>query len=143
MIRNELVQNLIENLTETMHGLHASQNFPLGKFIIGKQQIMILLFVYRKNGAVSVKEIAEFLHVTPGAITQFIDGLVKKKLVEREQNLNDRRVINIKLSQATQKQFNQFKKDYLKSASQAFGNLSDQEIKQFIKLIKKIKNTSR
>ena len=82
---------------------------------------------------------AKFLHVTPGAVTQFIDGLVEKKLVKREENKNDRRGVNIKLTSSTLRQFNNFRKKYLESASVAFNSLTDNELMQFITLVDKIK----
>lgn len=136
--RQKLLENLIESFAHVLHSINTGQNFPFGDFMLGHQQIMILLFVYKKKETVSVKEIAKFLHVTPGAVTQFIDGLVLKKLVRREENILDRRSINIRLTAATQKQFNDFKKRYFASANKSFENLSDDELKQFIRLIKKI-----
>jgi len=138
MNRQKLLENLIENFAQALHGINTGQNFPFGDFMLGHQQIMILLFVYKKKETVSVKEIAKFLNVTPGAVTQFIDGLVQKKLVRREESILDRRSINIRLTVATQKQFNDFKKRYFASANKSFENLSDGELEQFIRLVKKI-----
>jgi len=137
--RQKLLQNMIEKLSQALRDMHKGQSFPLGDFMLGKQQIMILFFIDEQKGATSVKEVAKYLQVTPGAITQFVDGLVEKKLVKREENLADRRSINIKLTEATKKRFNDFKKKYLASASKAFSGFSDQELEQFTELIKKMK----
>lgn len=136
--RQKLLENLIESFTQAIHGINVGQNFPFGNFMLGRQQIMILLFVYNKKEATPIKEIAKFLNVTPGAVTQFIDGLVLKKLVRREENILDRRSINIRLTAATQKQFNDFKKIYFASASKSFEGLNNKELEQFIELVKKI-----
>jgi DNA-binding MarR family transcriptional regulator len=141
--RPELLQTLIENLAQTTHRLHTSHSFPFGNLMLRKQQIMILFFIYEKKSVASVKDIAKFLHVTPGAITQFVDGLVKENLVKREKNITDGRIINIKLTTSTEKQFNKFKNAYLESASKAFSHLSDNELKQFIKLLKKVKTQTK
>ncbi len=137
--RQELLKNLIEKFTQTMHSMHNGQSFPFGDFMLRKQQITILFFIYENKGIVSVKAIAKCLHVTSGAVTQFVDGLVEKKLVQREENLTDRRSINIKLTPATQKKFNSFKENYLINASKSFVGLSNEELKQFVKLLEKIK----
>jgi DNA-binding MarR family transcriptional regulator len=143
MNRPELLQTLIENLTKAIHSMNTGNSFPFGNLMLKKQQIMILFFIYEKKDVASVKDIATFLNVTPGAITQLVDNLVEKKLVKREKNINDGRIINITLTANTEKQFNKFKNDYLETASKSFNELSDQELKQFIKLIQKIKTPTK
>jgi len=141
--RPELLQTLIENLTQAIQDMHTGHSFPFGNFMLRKQQVMILFFIYKKKGVATVKDVANCLHVTPGAVTQFVDGLVEKKLVSREKNINDGRIINIKLTTAAEKKFNKFKNDYYITASQSFEGLSNNELEQFIKLIKKIKITKQ
>lgn len=136
--RQKLLKNLTEKLTQTIRNMHRGQTFPYGGLFLKRQQIMILFFINENQGAVSVKEIAKFLQVTPGAVTQFVDELVKKKLVERTESLLDRRSINIKLTAAAKKRFNKFKEDYAVMASRAFSNLSDRELKKFVELLEKI-----
>jgi DNA-binding MarR family transcriptional regulator len=138
MNRSELLKILIENLTKTIHSMNTGNSFPFGDLLLKKQQVMILFFIYEKKDTTSVKDIAAFLNVTPGAITQLVDNLVEKELVKREKNMFDGRIINIMLTTNTEKQFNKFKDEYLKTASKSFDKLSDQELKQFIKLIQKI-----
>ena len=140
--RQELLQGLIENFTQAARSMHDHQNFPFGKYTLGRQQMTILFFVFEKKGSASVKELAKFLGVTPGAITQFIDALVEKKLVRREENVLDRRSINIKLTTSSEKQFNDFRKKYLIRAGKIFENLSDKELAQFTRLLNKIKKNS-
>lgn len=122
-----------------MHSLHAGQSFPFGEFLLGKQQVMILFFIYEKKELASVKEIAKFLQVTPGAVTQFVDGLVEKKLVQREESKIDRRSITIRLTSGTIKKFDSFRKKYLEAASVSFDGLTNDELEQFIALVAKIK----
>ncbi|MEI6836026.1 MAG: MarR family winged helix-turn-helix transcriptional regulator [Candidatus Falkowbacteria bacterium] len=137
--RQELLKNLIDKMTRAIHNMNSVHEFPFGDCMLKKQQIMILFFIYDKKSSVSVKDIAKFLHVTSGAITQFVDGLVERKLVKREENQGDRRVINIKLTPSTEKQFNNFKNKYIISASKSFSQFTDKEIEQLTGLLEKIK----
>ena len=137
--RQELLQSLIEKMTRAIHDMNNVNDFPFGNHMLRKQQIMILFFIYENKNASSVKEIAKFLRVTSGAVTQFVDYLVEEKIVKREENPDDRRSINIKLTSSTEKQFNDFKKNYIATASKSFNQFSDKELKQFIKLVLKIK----
>lgn len=137
--REELLKTLIEKLTRTIHNINAAQSFPFGDCLLSKQQIMIVFFIYDHKSEASVKEIAKFLHVTSGAVTQFVDSLVDNKIVKREENSSDRRSVNIKLTADTEKQFTNFRKKYFASASKSFAAINDQELKQFIDLVEKIK----
>jgi len=141
--RQELLQILIKNSTQVFHDMNKEQEFPFGNMILRRQQMMIMFFLSENKGIAPVKEIAKFLQVTPGAVTQFVDGLVKKKLVEREGSKTDGRSTNIKLSLTTKAKFDDFKKSYLTNVSRTFSGLSEKELEQFIKLIGKMKVPSR
>ena len=138
--RQELVETLIEKLIRALHDMHKGQGFPFGNMMLKRPQIMTLFFINSKKGEASVKEIAKFLQVTPGAVTQFVDGLIEKKLVQREESVLDRRSVNIKLTSGTKKKFNDFKKKYLTSASKTFNDFSDSDLKKLTELLNKIKN---
>ena len=120
--------------------MHTSQSFPFGNFVLAHQQVMIVFFISKNKEGVSVKELAKTLRVTSSAITQFIDGLVEKKLVKRENDEHDRRLIKIKLSPKAAQQFSRFESNNFVKMSQAFENFSISELEQFSKLIGKIKS---
>lgn len=137
--REELVQSLIEKMVNVMKSMHAGHGFPFGDLKLSRPQVMILFFIAKKKDGVSVKELAAFLNVTSGAITQFIDTLVEEKLVSRGEDAKDRRIIRITLTKKAKDKFAAFKKNYYKSVSPAFGALSQAEIEQFIFLLDKIR----
>lgn len=137
--REELLQSLSEKLGVVMRGMHTGQRFPFGEFALGRPQVRILFFVARKKEGASVKYLAEMLDVTPGAVTQFVDALVEKDLVRREEDPDDRRILRIKLTGIAESKFEQFRKDYSTAVSHVFETLSDKEIKQLISLLAKIK----
>jgi DNA-binding MarR family transcriptional regulator len=137
--REKLLKNLIENFTQIFRDMHKEQKFPFGDLVLTRQQMMIMFFINEKKGVVSAKEIAESLRVTAGAITQFIDGLVKNGLVERVESNMDKRSMDIKLTKMAKEKFDHFKKDYMDKINQAFNGLNNKELEQFIELTEKIK----
>lgn len=139
--RQKLLQALIEKLGHTIKAIHSGQSFPFGEFKLSQQQVMILFFVAEKKEGLAVKDLAKLMHVTSGAVTQFIDVLVEKKLVQREEGLGDRRVINIKLTVSAKNKFNQFRKSYFVATSRAFKDFNVSDMDQFIELLGKIKMT--
>lgn len=138
--RQQLLQELLESFSKVAHSMHSDKCFPLGGGSLTKQQFTILFFIFENNGSASVKEIANFLKVTPGAVTQFVDRLVVNKLVARTESKTDRRVTNIELTANMKKQFMKIKKSYLISAGKVFSSLSDTELSQLVKLLQKIEN---
>ena len=138
--RQKLIQLLLEKLGQAMKNIHTIKSFPFGDLQLSQSQIMILFFIVQEKGRAALKDLAKFMRVTPGAITQFIDILVQKKLVVREESRLDRRLISIRLTSQAAKKFHQFKKGYFENASLAFNNLTTEEINQFISFVEKIKN---
>lgn len=136
--REELVQSLIEKMTCVVKSMHANHGFPFGELKLNRPQVMILFFISKKKEGVSSKELAKFLNVTSGAITQFIDVLVEKKLVQREEDSKDRRLLRIKLTKTAKDKFEAFKKVYYRSVTPAFDKLSEKEMEQFMILLGKI-----
>jgi DNA-binding MarR family transcriptional regulator len=138
--REQLLHKLLESFSKVAHSMHSDKCLPLGSGSLTKQQFTILFFIFENNGSASVKELASFLKVTPGAITQFVDRLVDNKLVLRTESKLDRRVTNIELTESMKKQFMAIKKSYLISAGKVFSSLSDSELSQLVKLLQKIDN---
>ena len=136
--REEQLQSLIEKMVHVVKSIHAKHGFPFGEFKLSRPQAMILFFIAKHKEGVSSKDLAEFLDVTSGAITQFIDALVEKKLVKRKEDSEDRRISRMTLTRCAKEKFTVFKKNYYKSVSPAFNKLSEKEIERFSLLLNKI-----
>jgi len=102
------------------------------------QAQLLITIASSDNGGLSVKELAESINVTPGAITQFADVLIEKGLVKRESDANDRRIVRMKLTTSGRNQFEALSKEFLTSATQAFDALGNDELTQLITLLTKI-----
>ena len=111
---------------------------PPEEMMLHPSQLHLLFAIGHEKDGISVKELAESASVTPGAITQFIDTLVERGFVMREGDLNDRRVVRLKLTELAKSQFEKFRKDHLDSFCRVFEVLSDDEIKQLIAIMSKI-----
>ncbi len=142
MDREELIHSLIESMHSIMKGMHGGQGFPFGEFTLNMPQARILFYVARQMKGLSVKELAETLNVTPGAITQFVDVLVEKGLVTRKEDPSDRRILRIKLTKVAQEKFAGFRRDYFTTASRIFGVLTDKEVSQLSGLLSKLDASS-
>ena len=136
--RRELLQSLAEKMASVMRRVHHCHGFESSKFILRPPQVRILFLIARHNEEVSVKDLAEMLDVTPGAITQVVDSLVDMDLVRREEYIKDRRIIRIKLTELARGKLDEFTKGYLASASQVFDILNNAEIRELVRLLDKV-----
>ncbi len=76
-IRKELLESLAEKMISVMRRVHKGQSVRFSEFRLSPPQIRILFFIGKQGKDVAVKDLAEMLKVTPGAITQFVDALVE------------------------------------------------------------------
>jgi DNA-binding MarR family transcriptional regulator len=137
-------EDLIQTLVERMMSLRRMVRHPApppGEPPLSPPQANILFNIAHHPKGLSVKELAEFTGVTPGAITQFVDTLVQKGLVAREGDLEDRRVVRLKVTKLAIDQFERFRKEHLASFTTLFEVLNDDEMKQLITLFDKIAST--
>lgn len=137
-IRKELLESLAEKMISVMRRVHKGQSVRFSEFRLSPPQIRILFFIGKQGKDVAVKDLAEMLKVTPGAITQFVDALVEMDLVRREEDPKDRRIIRIKLTELAIIKLEELRKGYLISSSQVFDILSDAEITELVRLLDKV-----
>jgi DNA-binding MarR family transcriptional regulator len=136
--REELLKSVIEKMGSVMRSMHAPNEFPFGESRVSWPQIRILFYLSHKQEGVSVKTLSEELSVTSGAVTQFIDALVEKKLVRRDEDTSDRRLLRIKLTDLANAKFGAFRKAYFTKVSRAFNSMSDEDIDSLMELLSRI-----
>lgn len=136
--RNLQLQGLVNKLSCLYRTIASGQNFPFDSCSLSKPQTDILFLISLKKEGISVKELATALNVTSGAITQFINDLVEKKLILRQEDANDRRALKLTMTEEASRKFAEFKKNYFQSVSPAFDALTDQELVTLLLLLNKI-----
>ncbi len=89
-------------------------------------------------GKVNMKGLAQKLGVTTGTTTVTVDRLEKKDFARRESTKEDRRINLIVLTDKGKKAFEEHHSFHLNLTEQMLSVLSEDEIKQFLKTLKKI-----
>lgn len=100
-------------------------------------EIEILKLLKAEKG-ITMKEIADYLHIKPSSATPVIDNLAKKGSIKRVQKGADRRVIYIELTAKGSKSLQKKYKSIHKTIKKVFGKLSDKDKKQLINIFEKI-----
>ncbi|MBN1643431.1 MAG: MarR family transcriptional regulator [Dehalococcoidales bacterium] len=139
--KEELLQRFIEQMSSVMKRVHHGMSLQEPPLSPPQARLLFMIAGKEKEGT-SVKELAEQTNVTPGAITQFVDVLVEKKLVKRYQDPKDRRMVKLIITTGAKRQLEKFRKNFLSSVIRAFDALSEDEIKQLIELLSKVGSCS-
>jgi DNA-binding MarR family transcriptional regulator len=79
-------------MQERIEGLFEQQGFTL-------QQWVVLMYL-RDGLAVTISDICRDLHHDSGAMTRLVDQLEARKLIERRRSADDRRVVELSLTDA-------------------------------------------
>lgn len=103
MENDRLIQETIERFWDTIPPVWGKvrsnvRETATSEFQITLVQFHLLRHIYK--GAHSASEVAERQQISRPAITQAVDLLVEKGLVNRSQNLEDRRYVRLELTPA-------------------------------------------
>lgn len=134
MSKDELIQNIIENLTRCQRpALHSS----LTEFGLSHAQGgMLYLLSYHKQA--SVKQISEFLGITKSAVSQLMDPLTQKNLVSRHVDPADRRIVWLRLTNEGSQLLKKLVKNKFAGLRSGLESLNEAELKTLYDLHKKM-----
>lgn len=135
--RDELLQRLLLRMFSLMKNVQRDASVIKPSLSPPQARLVLIISRYSDSG-ISVKELARLTSVTPGAITQFINTLVDKKLITRETDPADRRSIKIKLTPSARNEIHQFKNVLFNSAAKKFDALNTDELKEITRIMAKV-----
>lgn len=91
-----------------------------------KNELLAITFIYRKEN-VNMSEIAEYINAPLNTVTGVINRLEKKRIVERKRDANDKRVVNICLSDEGKDIYETEKKEIVDFVKKVYNALTDEE----------------
>ncbi len=77
---------------------------------VNKTQCFLIVEIGRKPG-ISVKELADILHIDKSGVSRLVEDLVQKEFVERKPALEDRRFVTLNLLSKGQERFEKIEHD--------------------------------
>lgn len=105
-------------------------------------QLRTLIFI-KDKGCVKSSDLAREFNVTPATITAQIDKLVNSGWLDRCDDGNDRRVINITLTPKAEKEVDKMVEKTVERYDWVFRSLTKEEQKTFLDLVIKINQNAR
>jgi len=138
MKREDLIQEIVESLARCQRLAKPSVWQELG---LSHAQIGMLFILFHHHEA-SVKQISEYLGVTKSAVTQLLDPLVDKRLVNRRNDENDRRIVRLSLTPKGLQLLKKLNKLKYAGIRSALASLSAQELQVMAQLHQKMNTKS-
>jgi MarR family transcriptional regulator, 2-MHQ and catechol-resistance regulon repressor len=135
--RKKNIEGLLDDLFILRHKLMHGVYFLSDTNRFPASQWMTLRTIY-ENPGISVKDVARQLNISGSAATQLIDLLEKKGCLIRSENAEDRRSINIRLSDEINNLLARAKTEAASEFIALFDVLSDEELETFCHLSKKV-----
>jgi DNA-binding MarR family transcriptional regulator len=132
--RQTIIKNLMENMGAAMRLMSKS---PQAKGMPTKAQAGVLIMIAHL-GVQNTKDLALRMGMTPSAVTQLVDGLAREKLIARNADQKDRRIVWLKLTLAGRKQLSIFEKQRMKFFLKMVKPLSDKDLQQLNRIQDKI-----
>lgn len=135
--RTQLIEKIFEDIHTIKHEITGEIQFAFGDAQITHSQWFVLHLV-KKNKDINIKDLAKLLDITSSATTQIVNSLVKKGLLARKRNPDDRRTLKIGLSERSKKQFDSMKDKRFKTLFSLFDVLDNDELLRYCELNNKI-----
>jgi DNA-binding MarR family transcriptional regulator len=97
---------------------HQSSITPGGMYVLGS---------LKRNGMLSMSDIGKCLSMPKPHVTVIVDRLIEEGLVERQSDPNDRRIVNILLTEKGLEDFETIKQEISENLKIKLSKLSDEE----------------
>lgn len=95
-----------------------------------------ILFLLERNGPKRMSELADALHLTPGAVTTASDRLIEHQYIARVRDEKDRRVVRLELTQKGRSTLNELQSKGQKIMKLVFNDISDKDLTRMNSLFK-------
>ncbi|MCL6602946.1 MAG: MarR family transcriptional regulator [Paenibacillus sp.] len=99
--------------------------------------VFLLFMIYRK-GTVKTTDLSDYFSITPGAATSIADKLERLELIDRNRDAQDRRIIQIQLTEKGQKYVEQRKKEHIALFQDILQDYSEEELEASIQILNKL-----
>lgn len=136
LARDQLLK-LDDYMIRMQRAMHRRVQDAVQNFHMTASQIFILRYL-DKQGRTKASDIAKFAGLSPGAVTQVCDELVKATLVERTRSDDDRRVVYIEATSAGKERLEQIRQFHLANSENVLSRLGANDSEEFLRLLGRV-----
>lgn len=135
--RKEMIEDIFSRLGELSRLANNGRDEIYAKYNLSRSQAE-LLFAITKCGRMTVTDLADTFAITPSAISQMVSNLEEKRLVNRIQDKEDRRVTFIELSNVAKSHFAKMRRALLTRLDQKLEDMNSHELNKLQKNLTQI-----
>ena len=136
--REAHVGEVIERTIALGRSLRTGRRTPFHGRVLTGSQLEALFHLAHGPAPVTPTALAAALALTPGAVTQLVDGLRSEGLVETAPHPDDARSRVIRLAPDAARQVADFERDMVALALPAFDDLDDGELEALASLLRRV-----
>ncbi|SCH18225.1 MULTISPECIES: MarR family winged helix-turn-helix transcriptional regulator [unclassified Romboutsia] len=138
MKKNHIRPNTLHSTLMKLHRAHkkrASHMFKEVNLTEGKPRLLDFLV---NNSGCSQRELAKYCKIEPATATSILAGMEKEGLIYRERNANDKRILNVFLTEKGIDAQKKVEKVFLELDDICFEGFSEEEKLETIKILNKL-----
>lgn len=125
------------SLKRTINDIETKARKYFANYDLNMNEFAVLEILFHK-GVRTTQEIKEGILIANSSTTYIVDKLVEKRLVKREFDPQDRRVINVEITEAGKELMEQIFPKHAEQLTACFDKLSEDEITEIRLLLKKM-----
>jgi DNA-binding MarR family transcriptional regulator len=137
--RSKSIQDLFATTAVVQRMMHTCLQRSFDEIGVAPSQLQILHLI-RQQQPVSLKILASDMRLTPGAITQLIEGVVQAGYVTRTESSEDRRITVVTLTPAGTNVCKQLEQKKQALLLKVVADLNDDELEVFLRVQQKMLN---
>ncbi|MGD2278686.1 MAG: MarR family transcriptional regulator [Candidatus Omnitrophota bacterium] len=128
---------MVKIMPQMLREISRRQEGILTKGNIAVSDIIVMDALY-EIGPCTMGNIARMLNLTMSAATVIVDRMIRNGLVKRGRSEKDRRVVNVELLKKGESIIKHVNSERKKMIKEMYSALSEQERKEYIRMIKKV-----
>ena len=139
-MKNDFGNKMAKLLPKIMREFHLRVKSIITNEQLSLSQIVILEYLFEKKSS-NMSEIATILQLTMGRATGIVDDMIAKKLIKRERDANDRRIVKVCLLKKGEEMAEKIKMERRESFNSMFSILTEGERETYLNIITKVCNS--
>lgn len=136
--RTQLLEQIMASMGELHRCFATTRDGFLAQFKLSRPQMEVLIAL--KQRPYSTGELAKEFSISSSAVSQMVDQLENKELVERRRDQQDRRKTTIQLAPQTRTVFNNVRGKFINHLGKRFTDISNAELETLLKIVTKTAN---
>jgi DNA-binding MarR family transcriptional regulator len=135
--RSQTLQEIFEIMDVSKRSMHGHFQHVFESLKLSPSQIQLLMVINIKQ-PISHKALASKMQLTPGAISQLLDGLADGDYITRTQSQADRRINYLSITKAGKRKLAECNKLREQIFTKAFTTLTDAELESYLAIQQKM-----